>query len=197
MGKGRRTVVGIAALIVFLAPGGGYAGQKQGGEQEQLAHFYSAVERYVALHREIERSVPALEISSDAHRIHHAIEGMRNAMQAARPLARPGDIVDPEAANLLRLRIRETLAARGHTTAAILHSQRDEDAEPAQGPPAVNAEFPWARGSSLPACLFAVLPTLPPELQFRLLERDLVLVDTHAGLVVDVVADALPPEDAP
>lgn len=197
MGKPRRTVAGIAALIVFLAPGGGYAGQNQGGEHERLAHFYSAVESYVALHREVERSVPALEISSDARKIHHAVEAMKNAMRAARPSAQAGDIFDPGAADLLRARIRETLRARGHTTAAILHSQRDEDAEPALGPPAVNEEFPWAQGSSLPACLFAVLPTLPLELQFRLLERDLVLVDTHASLVVDVMADALPPEDAP
>jgi hypothetical protein len=197
MGKPRLTVAGIAALIAFLAPGGGYAGQNQGAEHERLAHFYSAVEGYVALHRAAERSVPELEISSDARKIHHAIERMRNAMRAARPLAQPGDILDPEAADLLRARIRETLAVRGYTTAAILHSQRDADVEPAPGPPAVNAEFPWAQGSSLPACLFAVLPTLPPELQFRLLERDLVLVDTHASLVVDVVTDALPPEDAP
>jgi hypothetical protein len=36
---------------------------------------------------------------------------------------------------------------------------------------------------------------LPAELEYRFVGRDLVLVDSHAGLVVDVLPDALPAGD--
>jgi hypothetical protein len=195
--KGLLTVGALAALLVLLAPVSGHARQDRGGDDGRLEHFYSAVQSYVALHREVERTVPPLEISSDARKIYQAVEAMRSAMRAARPSARPGDIFDPGATDLLRVRIRETLRAGGHTTAAILHRQRDEDTPGIAAPPVVNEAFPWAQGSYMPACLFAVLPTLSPELEFRLLERDLVLVDTHASLVVDVLVDVLPADDVP
>jgi hypothetical protein len=40
--------------------------------------------------------------------------------------------------------------------------------------------------------LLAVLPALPEELEYRFIGRDLVLVDVHADLIVDVLKDALP-----
>jgi len=44
-----------------------------------------------------------------------------------------------------------------------------------------------------PAVLLA-LPELPPELEYRLVERDLVLLDPALNLVVDVLEAAFPPE---
>jgi len=41
-----------------------------------------------------------------------------------------------------------------------------------------------------------VLPELPEELQFRFVERDLVLVDIDADLVIDVLPDAVPPSES-
>jgi hypothetical protein len=38
-----------------------------------------------------------------------------------------------------------------------------------------------------------VLPELPEELEYRFAGRDLVLIDIHAELVVDVLRRALPP----
>jgi len=40
--------------------------------------------------------------------------------------------------------------------------------------------------------LLAALPALPEELEYRFVGWDLVLVDTHADLVVDILKDALP-----
>ena len=40
--------------------------------------------------------------------------------------------------------------------------------------------------------LRAVLPALPDELRYRFVDRDLVLLDVHADLVVDILRDALP-----
>ena len=44
----------------------------------------------------------------------------------------------------------------------------------------------------MPPDILHVLPPLPDELQYRLVDRDLVLIDMHADLVVDILPGALP-----
>jgi hypothetical protein len=46
----------------------------------------------------------------------------------------------------------------------------------------------------MPPTMFMALPELPDELQYRFVGRDLVLIDLHANLVVDVLREALPAE---
>jgi hypothetical protein len=45
---------------------------------------------------------------------------------------------------------------------------------------------------ALPMCLRRMFPPLPPELEYRFLQRDLLLVDVRAGLIVDYVPTAIP-----
>jgi hypothetical protein len=40
-------------------------------------------------------------------------------------------------------------------------------------------------------CIVAALPALPPELQYRIVGDSLALIDVHAGLILDVLPDAL------
>ena len=56
---------------------------------------------------------------------------------------------------------------------------------------AVNGDFPWAIGTAMVPCVIEALPPLPPELQYRMVGRDLVVIDLHAGLVVDILPLAL------
>ena len=58
--------------------------------------------------------------------------------------------------------------------------------------PVVNEPFSWALGNLMPAVVIEALPELPSELQYRLVAGALVLVDIHAGLVVDILRHALP-----
>lgn len=41
------------------------------------------------------------------------------------------------------------------------------------------------------ACVIEALPPLPAELQYRIVGDDLVLIDVHASLVVDILPRAL------
>ena len=45
-----------------------------------------------------------------------------------------------------------------------------------------------------PALLHA-LPPLPRELEYRIVDADLVLIDLRADLVVDILENAMPVED--
>jgi hypothetical protein len=45
---------------------------------------------------------------------------------------------------------------------------------------------------STPPTILMNLPRLPPELEYRINGRALVLRDTNANLVVDLIPDAIP-----
>ena len=46
--------------------------------------------------------------------------------------------------------------------------------------------------TTTPPILLSKLPLLPPELVYRFVGRDLTLKDTKAGLVVDLIPNAIP-----
>jgi hypothetical protein len=57
----------------------------------------------------------------------------------------------------------------------------------------VNGIYPDAVAeTTFPSTLLQKLPTLPDELAYRIMGRDLVLVDSKANLVVDLFHEALP-----
>ena len=197
MGSHRATTRALVVVGVFVTAAAGSAGQTR-LDGEVFQRFRLAVDAYVAVHREVEQHVPPLEMSSDARKIHHAVEAMAAAMRAARPFARAGDIFDAATGALFRDRIRDVLREGGHDPADILTAMRDDDLvlpEPVR--PVVNGAIPWTQGAFMPGCLLEALPGLPPEIEYRFIEHDLVLVDIHAGLVVDVLPGALPAADSP
>jgi hypothetical protein len=64
-------------------------------------------------------------------------------------------------------------------------------------PPAQdNGRIPPGRHVRVWPALLATLPSLPEQLEYRVVGWDLVLVDVHADLVLDVLKDALPRPDA-
>ena len=68
----------------------------------------------------------------------------------------------------------------------------NEERLPGVPKPRINEPFPWELGSAMWPSFLAVLPPLPDELQYRFADRDLVLVDIHSDLVVDILVNALP-----
>jgi len=153
--------------------------------------FQHAVDVYVDLHRRAERSLPPLQPSEHWDQIARAVDARAAAIRAARPMARPGDLFDSQVAELIRGHLRAVLNRRG-TSAGELSMDIDEEGSADAARPVVNERFPWARGAMMPPDFLQVLPALPEELQYRIVDRDLILIDMHADLVVDILADALP-----
>jgi hypothetical protein len=46
--------------------------------------------------------------------------------------------------------------------------------------------------STMPTDVLAALPPLAESLEFRFVGDDLILLDTHADLIVDIIQDVLP-----
>lgn len=77
---------------------------------------------------------------------------------------------------------------------AILKEQAvDEDGRPVRIPVLrVNMEWPGAVPINfMPTRALSALPQLPPELQYRLIGRTLVLWDHHADLIIDFLPGAI------
>ena len=155
-----------------------------------LQQFKTSIHQYVQLHRQIEEQLPPLGPQSDAQDIIESSNAMATALQIARAGAHEGDLFTQEVGVLLRARVTDALIARGFLPEEMVAATLDEVDEDAPRP-IVNGRFPWRRGAAMWSSVLAVLPPLPQELQYRFVGRDLVLVDTHADLVVDILRNAV------
>jgi hypothetical protein len=159
-------------------------------EEQVLTAFGATVDRYVDLHRRLERHFPPEQLLSDPEQTEIATLALADAIRGARPNAVPGNIFTAEVAHVFRLRIMNNLR-NGHDLATLVSSM-DEEGWIEPKPVAVNQPFPWGVPNFIWPSILRTLPQLPAELEYRFVDRDLVLLDVHANLVVDILELALP-----
>lgn len=181
--KTRMRTIGCLTLVVAAMPA-----LAQPIDSPRVA-FAARVAAYAAMHREIERQVFAGVPLTDLDAGFAAVSRFREAVRAARPHAREGDFFAPVAA-ALRRDLWWTLRERGVEPRDLIGEMLDDTEEGAR-PAVVNGPFSWALGTAMPPSLIAALPDLPEELEYRLVGPHLVLLDIDAGLVVDILRDAL------
>jgi hypothetical protein len=160
----------------------------QPSDEAVLAEFSAAVDAYVALHRQLEGPVPTIESSNDPDEIRRAMEALGAKIRGHRRTARAGDIFTPAVVRVIRARID---AGCGGDLDAVYTSAHDE--APPLRRPAVNGHWPGSAMTFMPPNVLCQLPTLPEELEYRFVNRDLVLWDAHADVIVDVMGGALKP----
>jgi hypothetical protein len=156
-----------------------------------LGEFNERVSAYMQIHESIERTVSPRNTYEDPEALDEALSAMQSGIRAKRRDARVGDIFTADVSLVIRRRLDERLAACGLTVEDVL-SFINEERHKHVPRPSLNKPFPWALGSAMPAPLIPALPPLPDHLQYRFADRDLVLIDIHADLVVDILANALP-----
>ena len=163
-------------------------------EERTLHDFDQRIDRYVRLHRRLERDLPPEHLFGDLEYMPMAVESLHSAMVDARPNARAGTFFTPGVAEVLTTRLARAITASGLTPAeakiAMNLGYREHHVQ-AQ----VNGRIPPGRHVRVWPALLAVLPALPEELEYRFIGWDLVLVDRHADLIVDILKNALPVPD--
>lgn len=160
-------------------------------ETPVLDTFNEEIASYLRLQDAVRRQLGMQRLFADPDELFHAIHSMQAGIRAARPDARPGSIFTPAVSGLIRTRLQQRLAVCEYTVEEVLAFLNEERLPGAQEP-RVNGPFPWTVGSAMWPTLLAALPPLPPQLQYRFFDRDLVLIDIDADLVVDVLKNALP-----
>ena len=160
-------------------------------DSEGVVAFFRAADNYTFMHRRLERRLPVVEVNANPETIRRAIDAMSAALRAARPDARQGDLFNPAVQLTIRVRIARALKAHGMTPADVRAAELAGGVDSSAVTLAVNGAFPWAIGTAMVPCVIEALPPLPPALQYRMVGRDLVVIDLHAGLVVDILPLAL------
>jgi hypothetical protein len=195
-GSTRALVAGLLLFVSILATSVGSAQQLRPDDADGITRFVRAAEDYAVLHRRLEHSVPSVQVDANPETIRHAIDAVAAVIRAARRDAKPGDVFNPAAQATIRARIDQALRSHGFSAEDVLAAERAEGVDPGAVELQVNDTFPWAISTAMFRCVLEALPPLPAELMYRIIGRDLFLIDVHAGLIVDILPFALADVDS-
>ena len=181
-----RVFIAFAAVFLLGAWRMDAAPAPRGANDDALGTFNERVESYAALHRRLADSLPRLHPNHDPWSHSLSRRYLASAIRSARATARQGDIFSPAVADLFRMLIANAFAD-GHTGA--MFDVWPEEFWPVDNP-LVNERFPTGASRAVPAVLLRHLPALPNEMEYRVVNGSLVLLDVDADIVIDVLLDA-------
>lgn len=138
---------------------------------DELARFNSRLGAYVERRNELEKGLSSRT-------------GLAQKIRAARSTAKQGDLFTPGiSVEFKKALVREMNA---HVWKVIM------DDNPGELLSQVNAVYPDGRPlSTVPPNILAVLPRLPADVEYRFVERHLILLDTRAKLILDRIPYAI------
>ena len=158
-----------------------------------LQDFQQRVAAYLALKKDLRvkgTSGTDLKETKEPAKIEAAEEYMAARIRAARAGAKHGDIFTPQISNEFRRLLNpETKGEDGKDAKEIL---KDDAPAPGAVPMKVNAKYPEGKAlPTVPATLLGALPTLPEQVEYRVINKDLILRDVDANIIVDFIPNAI------
>jgi hypothetical protein len=150
--------------------------------------FLDRIAEYVKFHNNVEKTVPPLTETSDPAKISAREKALGDALIKARPSARPGDFFILEYQPYLARMIRQDFAKRSLADRKALIQELPKGVKIG-----INQVYPTTLPlATFPPKLLRVLPELPPELEYRIVGRDLVLRDVKGNVIVDIMPGVFP-----
>lgn len=153
--------------------------------------FQHRVDRYITLHRMLEAPLTPLRPTMNMSDVQRTRDALATGIRGARSNAAQGDVIDPDTARFFKRRIASCLSPEAWF-AILAELDENEDGSPVPVVP-LKVNMSWPAGvpyGFVPLQLLTALPPLPPELQYRIIGRSLVLWDDHADLIVDFLPGA-------
>jgi hypothetical protein len=153
-----------------------------------LKDYKERIDAYLKIHNGATKSAPPLKETHEPADIKNAQDALAARIRERRADAKQGDILTPEIAKHFRTLLSPELKGEeGRDTKKVL-----KDDAPAAVPLKVNARYPSkAPLPTVPANLLLNLPTLPKELDYRIVNKDLILRDVDADIIVDFMQNAI------
>jgi hypothetical protein len=163
--------------------------QKVNPDARIVKEFNDRVQEYVKLHKRVEAGLPPLSKKTDAESMAAHQQALVGALRAARPNAKPGDIFTPAVQRYLLRILSGQLKGPGTASARAAI----KESSPKNLPLRVNEPYPEAAPLPMvPPALLLNLPKLPEEMDYRFVDRHLILRDTRANLIIDFIAEVIP-----
>jgi hypothetical protein len=155
-----------------------------------LEDFEARVDKYLEIHKDAAKGAAKLKESENPAEIKKAQDALAARIRTQRAGAKQGDIFTAE----IRSRFRRLLAPEmkgeeGRDAKAVM---KDDAPAPASIPFKVNAKYPEGQPlPTVPANVLLNLPKLPEPLEYRIIGKHLVLIDSDADIIVDYIPNAI------
>ena len=177
----------LAAFAASVASSGLQAQQRENPFAAAMVAFQERVKAYISLRDKIAGTLPEVKETNDPVKISAREKALGMAIAAERRTAKAGDVFGDLSPYLQRI-VDDDWKTR---------SAADRKALFEEIPPglklAINQPYPTTIPLiTAPGKLLAHLPTLPEAVEYRLIERRLLLRDRDANLIVDVLGGVPP-----
>ena len=165
-------------------------GQRVNPNAKAVAEFQEEVGEYLELHRKLERTLPSLPKEATPEQIDVHQRALGRLIQQARKNDSVGDIFESDVRPVLRRLLHGLFASpEGKNLRRAIMEENPREVVKL----VVNGRYPDTIPlSSMPPQILKVLPQLPPELEYRFIDRTLILLDVRAHIIVDYMTGAVP-----
>jgi hypothetical protein len=178
-------------LVVSLAAAGSAFTQAKlpvNPDAQVLADFKARVDKYVELRKKADDSAPPLKKTDDAREIKDAQQALVERVGAARSTAKQGDIFTPDITAFFKRVLRPEAKEKDAKTMM-------KDDKPPAGTVTfkINGPYPDKQPlASSPPEMLAKLPPLPKDIDYRFVDKHLILRDSRANTIIDFIPNAIP-----
>jgi hypothetical protein len=178
-------------MLLAMPAAGGESAVRQpvNAHAAALQDFQQRVDAYLTLRAALIGDLKPLAETPNAAELATRQAALASALKKARADAVPGALVPAPVAAQIAATIRDDFARR---TAAEERATFSE--VPNAAKPAINQTYPADEAlPTVPPLLLMNLPRLPDNLQYRFYGRHVLLLDADAQIIVDYIANVLPP----
>ena len=150
--------------------------------------FKKRIDAYLKIHNAAEGKVPNLKRTDDPKEISDRQAALAKMIMTLRAGAQPGDIFAPEYQPYFIKIVQEDFKTRSAADRKAIVNEL-----PANIKIDINTEYPTTIPlETFPPVLLRKLPDLPPELEYRIVNKNLILRDVKANLIVDILRGVVP-----
>ncbi len=167
----------------------------QQDSQKDVKEFKHRVQGYLEIQGKAVRKVPPLpKETTDVALISRYQQQLADAIRSRRPNAMPGEIFAPWLLDTIAGALKREVQGKSGADARATITGEGNPASP-ESPASVklkiNAAYPEnAPLSTVPPSVLMALPALPEGVEYRFVGHTLILRDTKANIVVDILPHA-------
>jgi hypothetical protein len=150
------------------------------------------LKEYVEFHRNLEKTLPKLPEEATPQQIDRNQRMFEKLVREKRNTAKPGDIFTAKARPVIKRLLANVFGGtEGRQLKASIMDENPVD--PVALKITVNGRYPDVVPlANMPPQVLQTLPELPEDLEYRFMGDWLILLDTHAHVIVDFIDNALP-----
>lgn len=158
-------------------------------DKAAVKRFEQRVKNYVKLRNVVKAKLPKLSKDATPEQIESYRANFEAAVRNTRKGAKPGDIFNTEGSDFIRRTLKANVQGRERM------ELREVVFEGETAPVKVRVNYPYPQLAELiemPPTILLNLPQLPPEVKYRFVGRNMLLVDRDTNLILDYMTNALP-----